>query len=96
MATKHIPKLSDIVASEEMNVLTMSNIDDLFTKINKVGIREVEVNKEQMLMAAKFFVAMFDSEGHKGEMWNCKAWRVLSEGKLDSFLGVKLKLNANS
>ena len=68
--------------TEFNGILMMSNLDDVFRKLNKWGIEEVEVDREEMLVIAMWSLA---NASHSPENMT-----IIREGKLDKFLGIKL------
>lgn len=90
---KVVPTLHEIMEGmkDKYSSLAMSNIDDVFREIASNGVKEIGVTRNVMLMIAMFMVA--SCGGKKDENgYDIEAWKVLSEGKVDKFLGVKLKL----
>ena len=97
---KLTPALDELLLSEdvanEMGInapitFAVTNCDDIFFVLNVLGITEVAVNRYQMLQIARFMVA---NVGRivAGQKLDVEAWKALSEGRVDKFLGVKLKL----
>lgn len=82
------PVLGD---SSKFAPITVSvyNIDDLFTVLMKFGFKEIEVSPHEMHMIVRFYLANIgnDKNGNQG--------KVMREGKIDQFFGVKL-LTAHS
>ncbi len=80
----------DIGGSQGSDIIpTLSNIDDIFRLFRKRGIKEVGVDMDEMFMIVMFMIA---NSGGEREKRNWDVFRVLQEGKVDKFLGVKLRL----
>ena len=89
---KIIPTLDELAHDEQGEmVITLVNIDDIFRTLAEQGYKEVRVNRGQMLMIAMFIVANVTNSDDK-KVWETKSWELLTEGKIDKFLGVKIKL----
>lgn len=88
-AYKYAPELRDAICS-------VVNIDDALRFFLREGIDEIRVNREQMLMAAMFFVAnsvpIFASKEESESSLREVSMKILKEGKLDMLFGVKLIL----
>lgn len=67
-------------------VLSSSNIDDCFSVLFELDIKEIEVNKREMVYIVAFYLANIgkDKDGNQG--------KVLMENKIDRFMGVNLIL----
>jgi len=65
-------------------VLCLMNLDDIFCSLANIGSEEVEVNKEQMMMIARWFAA----DATNTEL----GVNAVRDGKIDKLLGIKLKL----
>lgn len=94
---KIIPLLKDIYENDkEFNgILSSTNIDDVFKKIVSNKIYEVIVNRKEMVFIAQFFIANatpMEGQSLDWEKIDWLVWRVLGEGKIDKFFGVKLLL----
>ena len=77
-----------IGGSPGIATISLSNLDDFFREFNKLGIEEVEVNRYQMLMIVQWYLGNVgnDKDGNQG--------KIIREGKIDEFLGVKLILSS--
>lgn len=89
MAKKIIFTLDELLkgANEEMGgspgdaYFSTGNIDMVFRMLRKKGIKDIRVNVDQMLMIVLFIPGW----------WEIK--EVLQEGRIDKFLGIKLRLD---
>lgn len=98
---KIIPKFRDLC--ENITILpdnpppitvSVTNIDDIFAALKVKGVDDVRVNWYDMLMISRFCVAnMTDDRITDWSKIDQKVLKILKEGKVDSFLGVKLHLN---
>jgi hypothetical protein len=69
-----------------IDCLSVSVVDDFFRHFFILGIKEVSVNKEQMSMIVHFYLANIGNDKNGNQA------KVMQEGKIDKFLGVKLNL----
>lgn len=65
-------------------ILSLSYFDLVFKEIAILGIKEIILSKEQMLMACQFYLATVEDK-------NSDKGKVLREGVLDKIFGVELK-----
>ena len=80
-------KLADFskLTKEEMgtDISTCSNIDDRFVLLKKYGIKEIELNKEEMSVLVRVYLANSgDKDPNKP--------KILREGKINRFLGIDI------
>jgi len=69
---------------EHLRTLSVSNIDDIFEHIKELGIREVSMDEGEMHLIVSYMTHIAGN--------NEFAWKALSEGKVDKFMGVRLHL----
>ena len=84
-------KLSKIskIALSELGLgteLTCSNMDDVFGVLQEYEITEIEVNQSEMYKIVQVYLSNVgnDKNGNQG--------KILQEGKIDKFFGIKLVL----
>ena len=78
-------------------VLSPVNIDDVFSVLKEKGINEVKVDWHEMLIMSRFVVCNITCQNYPKNLEKDYSWealRILREGKIDKFLGVKLYLDA--
>ena len=99
---KIIPKLKDLCQTMEFfgvqpGQLTVSstNIDDIFRILAERGITEIIVDWKIMHLIAAFVAANVTCQcqkEHGDTEWSWAALKIIQEGKVDKYLGVKLVL----
>lgn len=96
MPNKIIPNLEDLYNNKELmgyvcpsGIFSLTNLDDIFRELRTKGITEVKVNWNEMLMIALWVVANIE-KSYADKNWT--AIKILREGKIDKFLGIKLHL----
>ena len=62
-----------------------SNIDDIVFKLLELGVKEIEVSQAEMNIIVAFYLA------NSGDKDPDKP-KILREGKIDKYLGLKVKL----
>ena len=72
--------------------ITASNIDEVFYLLGKMKIPEVEVDRMEMYMISAMMVYGATGTKFEGQLTQTEAWKAQREGKVDKYLGVKLKL----
>ena len=89
---KIIPKLKDIYenTTEFGGVMVLTNVDDIFCKIRSEGIDEVRVSWREMLDVARFTLANISNVKVDNLDW--PDLKIITEGRVDKFFGVKLIL----
>lgn len=87
---KIIPKLSELININDFGELALSNIDEYICKIAIGGIKEVEVNREQMFLITSFMIMSCDGVNKVNTF---EVWKALSEGRVNKCMGLKLKLS---
>ena len=87
-----IPKLTELLKTigpeigygDSLVLFSSANSFDIFEALSNRGIKEVEVQNAEMSLIVRVFLA------------NCSGDReivkIMREGKIDKFLGVKLRL----
>lgn len=65
------------------DILTCSNIDDVFALLKEYGIKEIEVSQEEMFMITRMYLS------NSGDKDPDKP-KILREGKIDRFYGVDI------
>lgn len=102
---KNIPTFKNLVETMsffgvpagELKV-SMTNLDDIFRTFREEGVDEIIVDWEIMLMISLSVVANITCHPHSEEIvdnkkdWHWEALKIIREGKVDKFLGVKLYL----
>ena len=79
-------KLEEMYRRVGFEAITVSEIDDIFYALKKLGIQEVIVNNEQMGMITMWCIANYGDKEYDG--WSRA--RIIREGKIDKFLGIQL------
>lgn len=90
---KITPNVKDFLGPHG-DVLSCSNVDDVFRDILLAEIEEVEVSRGDMQIIAMFMLAAAipNVRGVDINKINLRAWKILEEGRVEKFLGVQLKL----
>lgn len=91
MTKKIIPKLSDLCQAigkgigydSDSVTFTAANCDDVFVYLRKEGVKEIAVDFEEMWIIATFMTA---------NLQQLSALKILTEGTVDKFMGIKLRL----
>lgn len=79
-------KLKEIYNTSEFNKqLSYSNLDDVFSKVVSLGIKEVVVDINEMFMIANFMAFNVGKDTKE-------SWDAMETGKVDMVYGIKLKL----
>jgi len=71
--------------------LELGNVDDVFRALKKMGVKEVEVNEEQMFMIVSFIFGNLPKYFLE-QKEQIDALVLIKKGKIDSFFGIKLIL----
>jgi len=77
-------RLTDFAKEVKIDPMSVVNVDDIFNALRRVGATEVTVNTEQMGLIVQFYLCNAAHAPENG--------KILREGKLDKFMGIKLVL----
>ena len=91
-----IPKLLDIIKGRNEDIgggsgdiyVSYTNLDEVFYLVSRLGWKQVSVSREIMKKIVGFFLANMERKLDAGK----ETLKILREGKVDKFLGVKLHL----
>ena len=93
--TLRLRDLYDTIASDIGHAtpmtMSVSNVDDVFLVLKKRGIREVVVNFGEMHMITMFTINAIQQHNDEQDR-NWDALKLIQEGEMDKFFGVKLIL----
>ena len=69
---------------QPMSFMRVTEVDDVFRVMVKLGVKEINVTKEQMFLLVRYYLANVgnDKDGGQG--------KIMKEGKLDKFFGITL------
>ena len=100
-----IPKLEDLCKHIGFDVgynraevlLAASNVDDIFRALKGGGMKAVRVNFEEMWMITSYIIANLPRDIKKAKDKNPEypfltGLKIITEGQVDKFFGVKLIL----
>lgn len=95
-----IPKLSDLIIGRNADIggaagdiyISESNIDDIFTLVKKWGWNEVLVSEDVMRMVIQYYLVYMERKLDAGK----ETLKILRDGKVDKFLGVKIRLEKDA
>ena len=91
---KIILKLSSFYNENESfgKRLAYANVDDIFRELVRLGIMEISLNRNEMLIITGFLAANCSTH----QCFHCEKvpiiYKILTEGKASKFFGVKLIL----
>ncbi len=71
--------------------VSLTNIDDIFWSLNIHGYKEVEVDRNQMIIITLYMTSQVTGK-LPYDLTTSEKWEALAEGKVDKFLGVSLIL----